>query len=244
MSSELIILPAVDLKGGQAVQLVQGVADTAKQFGDPITAALRWQELGAEWLHLVDLDAAFGNGNNVTVAAEVIAATNLKVELSGGIRDDASLERAFSSGCTRVNIGTAALENPQWARKVIGEYGEKIAIALDVAGEQLAARGWTELRGNVFEALDYFDNCSRFVVTDTALDGMLQGPNIELLERIARYSEAKIIASGGITNLEHIAELADLTEIGIEGAIVGTALYLGKLDLSTALTYVKRVAAL
>ncbi len=233
----LELLPAVDVAAGQAVQLVQGVAGTEKKFGDPLAAAQRWQDGGAEWIHLVDLDAAFGRGNNAAVIAGVCQSTNLKIELSGGIRDDASLDRALATGCARVNIGTAALEDPQWCEDVIAQHGDRIAIGLDVKGTRLAARGWTREGGDVFETLERLDEagCARFVVTDIASDGMLSGPNLELLGAICARTDKPVVASGGISTLTDIAMLAGLVPIGVEGAIIGTALYVGNFTLAEAL---------
>lgn len=233
----LQLLPAVDVAGGQAVQLVQGVAGSEKVFGDPRAAAQRWQDAGAEWLHLVDLDAAFGRGNNAEIIAEVTAKTRLQVELSGGIRDDDSLERALATGCTRVNIGTAALEQPQWCAEVIAAYGDRIAIGLDVRGSRLAARGWTREGGDLWETLDRLDaaGCARYVVTDVASDGMLSGPNTELLRQVCARTESPVVASGGISSLTDIADLTALVDEGVEGAIIGTALYVGNFTLEEAL---------
>lgn len=233
----LTLLPAVDVAGGQAVQLVQGVAGSEKVFGDPVEAARRWQEAGAEWIHLVDLDAAFGRGSNAETIAKVTGAVDLNVELSGGIRDDQSLRRALEAGATRVNIGTAALENPEWCDRIIGEYGEQIAIGLDVKGTRLAARGWTREGGDVFETLERLDTagCARYVVTDVASDGMLSGPNYELLGAICARTDKPVIASGGVASIEDVRRLSGLVSIGIEGAIIGTALYTGKIDLAAAL---------
>lgn len=236
--SALTLLPAVDVAGGQAVQLVQGVAGTEKTFGDPVAAACRWRDAGAEWIHLVDLDAAFGRGQNADVLREVVTASSMKVEMSGGIRDDESLERALNAGATRVNIGTAALEDPQWCERIIAEHGDKVAIGLDVKGDKLAARGWTREGGNVFETLERLDaaGCSRYVVTDVASDGMLTGPNYELLGAICARTDAPVVASGGVSSIEDVRRLRGLVPIGIEGAIIGTALYTGKIDLAEALT--------
>jgi phosphoribosylanthranilate isomerase len=233
----LVLLPAVDVAGGQAVQLVQGVAGTAKQFGDPRAAAQRWQDAGAEWLHLVDLDAAFGRGSNAELIAEVTSYTGLNVELSGGIRDDESLERALATGCRRVNIGTAALERPEWCEEIIAQYGDKIAIGLDVRGTRLAARGWTREGGDLYETLDRLTaaGCARFVVTDVASDGMLSGPNLELLRDVCARTDKPVVASGGISSLTDIADLAALVPDGVEGAIIGTALYVGNFTLEEAL---------
>ncbi|MFT4164449.1 MAG: bifunctional 1-(5-phosphoribosyl)-5-((5-phosphoribosylamino)methylideneamino)imidazole-4-carboxamide isomerase/phosphoribosylanthranilate isomerase PriA [Microlunatus sp.] len=233
----LQLLPAVDVAGGQAVQLVQGVAGSERVFGDPRAAAQRWQDAGAEWIHLVDLDAAFGRGSNAEVIAEVTAAMDLQVELSGGIRDDASLERALATGCTRVNIGTAALERPEWCAEVIAAYGDKVAIGLDVRGSRLAARGWTREGGDLWETLDRLDaaGCARYVVTDVASDGMLSGPNTTLLREVCARTDAPVVASGGISSLSDIAALAALVDEGVEGAIIGTALYVGNFTLTDAL---------
>ncbi|WP_035758506.1 bifunctional 1-(5-phosphoribosyl)-5-((5-phosphoribosylamino)methylideneamino)imidazole-4-carboxamide isomerase/phosphoribosylanthranilate isomerase PriA [Granulicoccus phenolivorans] len=237
----LTLLPAVDVRGGQAVQLVQGEAGSEKVFGDPLEAAQRWQDAGAHWIHLVDLDAAFGRGSNAEVIAEVTSQMKLQVELSGGIRDDASLERALATGCARVNIGTAALENPQWCAEIIARHGDRIAIGLDVKGDRLAARGWTREGGDVFETLQRLDEagCARFVVTDVKSDGMLSGPNFELLGAICARTDKPVVASGGISTLADIRQLAGLVPIGVEGAIIGTALYEGRFALSDAL----RIAA-
>lgn len=235
--TRLQLLPAVDVAGGQAVQLVQGVAGSERVFGDPRAAAQRWQDAGAEWIHLVDLDAAFGRGSNAEVIAEVTAAMDLQVELSGGIRDDASLERALATGCTRVNIGTAALEQPEWCDEVIGAYGDRVAIGLDVRGTRLAARGWTREGGELWETLDRLNaaGCARYVVTDVASDGMLSGPNTALLREVCARTNAPVVASGGISSLSDIAALSALVDEGVEGAIIGTALYVGNFTLTDAL---------
>ncbi len=240
----LVLLPAVDVQNGQAVQLVQGVAGSEKVFGDPLAAAQRWQDDGAEWIHLVDLDAAFGRGSNADTIAEIVGAMNLNVELSGGIRDDASLERALETGCRRVNIGTAALENPEWCVDIISSYGDRIAIGLDVKGTRLAARGWTREGGDVYETLAELSDagCQRFVVTDVASDGMLTGPNLELLSAICSRTNAKVVASGGISSLADIRTLAGLVPIGVEGAIIGTALYVGNFTLADALALTRDLA--
>lgn len=233
----LILLPAVDVKDGKAVRLVQGELQRETSYGEPLAAALDFQSAGAQWLHLVDLDAAFGRGSNHEILVEVVGKLDIKVELSGGIRDDASLERALATGCARINLGTAALENPKWTAQVIQKHGERIAVGLDVRGHTLAARGWTEEGGNLFETLRRLDNdgCSRYVVTDVAKDGTMQGPNLTLLREVAAVTSAPIIASGGVSTLDDIRALRALTEIGIEGSIVGKALYAGAFTMSEAL---------
>ena len=233
----LELLPAVDVAGGRAVQLVQGVAGTGGEYGNPLQAALAWQEAGAEWLHLVDLDAAFGRGDNAAVLADIVGRVDMKVEMSGGIRDSATLERALATGCRRVNIGTAALENPEWTASSIAEYGDRVAIGLDVRGETLAARGWTRDGGDLWETLARLDaeGCARYVVTDVAKDGMMAGPNVELLARVCERTDAPVVASGGVSTLADIEALRALVPAGVEGAIIGSALYQGSFTLTEAL---------
>ena len=237
MTDALYLLPAVDVQGGQAVQLTQGIAGSEKTFGDPLAAALRWQEAGASWLHLVDLDAAFGRGSNAELIASIAGSLGLNVELSGGLRDDASLERALATGCRRVNIGTAALENPEWCEKVIAEHGDRIGIAIDVKGDKLAARGWVREGGDWREAIDRLSaaGCSAFVVTAVKSDGMLTGPNLALLREVAARTDAEVIASGGIAQLDDLRALRELVPLGVTGAIIGTALYIGNFTLEDAL---------
>jgi phosphoribosyl isomerase A len=238
--SALILLPAVDVAGGQAVRLVQGAAGSETSYGDPLDAALAWQSAGAEWIHLVDLDAAFGRGANADLLARVVGKVDVKVEMSGGIRDDASLERALATGCARVNIGTAAMENPGWVRSVIAAHGDKIAIGLDVRGRTLAARGWTKDGGDLYEALDRLDTegCARYVITDVLKDGMLRGPNLDLYRDVCARTKAPVVASGGVSSLADLRALASLVPVGVEGAIVGKALYAGAFTLAEALAEV------
>lgn len=235
---KLELLPAIDIVDGKAVRLTQGEAGTETNYGSPVDAALDWIEQGAEWIHLVDLDAAFGRGNNAALLRKVVKQSkHIKVELSGGIRDDASLETALGLGVTRVNLGTAALENPEWTRAVIARYGDQIAVGLDVRGETLAARGWTKEGGNLWEVLDRLEDagCPRYVVTDVTKDGTLRGPNIELLKQVCARTDRPVVASGGISNLDDIAALRELVSHGVEGAIVGKALYDGAFTLPAAL---------
>lgn len=233
----LILLPAVDVKDGKAVRLVQGELQRETNYGEPLAAALDFQSAGAQWLHLVDLDAAFGRGSNHELLAEVVGKLDIKVELSGGIRDDGSLERALATGCARINLGTAALEDPDWTSTVIKKYGERIAVGLDVRGHTLAARGWTQEGGDLFETVARLDRdgCTRYVLTDVAKDGTMQGPNLALLKEVAAATHAPIIASGGVSTLDDIRALRELTSIGIEGSIVGKALYAGAFTLEEAL---------
>jgi phosphoribosylanthranilate isomerase len=238
----LTLLPAVDVAGGQAVRLVQGAAGTETGYGDPMEAALAWQRAGAEWIHLVDLDAAFGRGSNAQLLGDVVRRLDLRVELSGGIRDDQSLATALATGCTRVNLGTAALEQPDWVRSVIERHGDQIAVGLDVRGTRLAARGWTSEGGDLHETLDRLnaDGCARYVVTDVTKDGTLRGPNLDLLRDVCARTSAPVVASGGVSSLADLEAIAGLTAAGVEGAIVGKALYAGAFTLEDAL---KTVAA-
>ena len=235
--SSFYLLPAVDVKDGRAVRLVQGEISQESIYGAPLDVALDFQSAGATWLHLVDLDAAFGRGENSEILAEVVGKLDIDVELSGGIRDDASLSRALATGCRRVNLGTAALENPEWTARVIAEHGDRIAVGLDVRGQTLAARGWTQEGGDLFETISRLekDGCSRYVVTDVAKDGTLMGPNIDLLKSVCAVTNKPVIASGGIATLDDISALAELESIGVEGAIVGKALYAGAFTLEQAL---------
>ncbi len=236
----LELLPAVDVAAGQAVRLVQGEAGSATSYGDPLEAALTWQRDGARWVHLVDLDAAFGRGSNRELLARVVGALDVAVELSGGIRDDASLEQALATGCARVNLGTAALESPQWCAEVIAKHGDRIAVGLDVRGTTLAARGWTKEGGDLWEVLARLDaeGCARYVVTDVRRDGTLSGPNVELLQQVCAVTDRPVVASGGVSALADLRALAALVPAGVEGAIIGKALYAGAFTLPEALAAV------
>ena len=236
----LELLPAVDVADGQAVRLVQGEAGSQTSYGDPRAAALAWQAAGAEWIHLVDLDAAFGRGTNRELLADVVGALDVAVELSGGIRDDDTLRAALATGCRRVNIGTAALEDPTWCAKAIAEHGDRVAVGLDVRGTTLAARGWTTEGGDIWETLERLDRdgCARYVVTDVTKDGTLTGPNLDLLGEVAARTDRPVVASGGVSSLDDLRALAQLTALGVEGAIVGKALYAGAFTLEEALAAV------
>jgi len=237
----LVLLPAVDVADGAAVRLVQGEAGTETSYGDPLEAALAWQRDGAEWIHLVDLDAAFGRGDNRALLADVVRKLDVAVELSGGIRDDASLEAALATGAARVNLGTAALESPDWVRSAIARHGDKIAVGLDVRGTTLAARGWTKEGGDLWETLARLDadGCARYVVTDVHKDGTLTGPNLQLLRDVCARTERPVVASGGVSSLDDLRAIAGLTDLGVEGAIVGKALYAGAFTLPEALATVR-----
>jgi 1-(5-phosphoribosyl)-5-[(5-phosphoribosylamino)methylideneamino] imidazole-4-carboxamide isomerase/N-(5'phosphoribosyl)anthranilate isomerase len=239
------LLPAVDVAYGKAVRLVQGAAGSETDYGSPLDAALAWQDGGAEWVHLVDLDAAFGRGENRALLSEVVAKLDVRVELSGGIRDDETLAAALATGCRRVNLGTAALEDPQWCARVIAEHGDRVAVGLDVRiteqGHRLSARGWTKDGGDLWEVLDRLDRdgCTRYVVTDVSKDGMLNGPNLALLRDVCARTDAQVIASGGVSSVDDLRALATLEPDGVEGAIIGKALYTGAFTLPEALAAVR-----
>jgi phosphoribosylformimino-5-aminoimidazole carboxamide ribotide isomerase/phosphoribosylanthranilate isomerase len=237
----LEILPAIDVKEGVAIRLVQGELDKQSKYGDPLEIAAEFVAAGASWIHLVDLDAAFGLGNNFEVLASVIKSVDIKIELSGGIRDDESLNRALSTGCTRINLGTAALEQPEWTESVIKKHGDKIAVGLDVRGRQLSARGWTKSGGDLFEAITRLDKvgCARYVLTDITRDGTLTGPNLELLKEVTSFTKTPIVASGGISSLSDVKALTQLTNDGVEGVIIGKALYAGAFTLAQVLATAK-----
>lgn len=237
----LEILPAIDVKEGVAIRLVQGELDKQSKYGDPLEIAAEFVAAGASWIHLVDLDAAFGLGNNFEVLASVIKSVDIKIELSGGIRDDESLNRALSTGCSRINLGTAALEQPEWTESVIKKHGDKIAVGLDVRGRQLSARGWTKSGGDLFETITRLDKAgvARYVLTDITRDGTLTGPNLELLKEVTSFTKTPIVASGGISSLTDIKTLTQFTNLGVEGVIIGKALYAGAFTLAQVLAIAK-----
>lgn len=233
----LELLPAVDVVDGQAVRLVQGEAGSETSYGTPLDAALNWQRQGADWVHLVDLDAAFGRGSNSELLRDVVNSLDIKVELSGGLRDDASLEAALELGVERVNLGTAALEDPEWTARVITKFGDRIAVGLDVRGTTLAGRGWTREGGDLWDVLARLEDagCARYVVTDVTKDGTLKGPNVDLLRQMVEKTGKPVVASGGISSLADLVALRALVPLGVEGAIVGKALYSGAFTLPQAL---------
>jgi phosphoribosyl isomerase A len=239
--TDFVLLPAVDVADGQAVRLVQGEAGSETAYGEPLDAAMQWQSDGAEWIHLVDLDAAFGRGDNRELLATLVGKLDVAVELSGGIRDDASLEAALATGARRVNVGTAALEDPDWVRAAIARWGDRIAVGLDVRGTTLAARGWTKEGGELFDVLARLDadGCARYVVTDVRRDGTLTGPNLDLLREVCGATDRPVVASGGVSSLDDLRALAGLAQMGVEGAIVGKALYAGAFTLPEALAAVR-----
>ncbi|SNT21217.1 phosphoribosylanthranilate isomerase [Rhodococcoides kyotonense] len=244
MHVSLVLLPAVDVAGGEAVRLVQGEAGSETKYGSPRDAALAWQNDGAEWVHLVDLDAAFGRGSNRELLADVVGELDVKVELSGGIRDDESLRAALATGCARVNLGTAAIENPEWCARAIGEFGERIAVGLDVRIEdgtpRVKGRGWVSDGGDLWEILERLerDGCSRYVVTDVSKDGTLTGPNLDLLSQVCAKTDKPVVASGGVSTIDDLRAIATLVDQGVEGSIVGKALYAGRFTLPDALAAV------
>lgn len=234
----ITLLPAVDVRYGKAVRLRQGESGSETDYGSPLEAARTWVDQGAEWIHLVDLDAAFGTGNNRDQLGQIVATlgSQVKIELSGGIRDDDSLNAALDAGAARVNIGTAALENPEWTAQAIATWGDRVAVGLDVRGHTLAARGWTKEGGDLFETIDLLNKagCSRYVVTDVSRDGMMSGPNCDLLREVAERTDAKVTASGGISSLDDIRGIAAIGG-NVDAAILGKSLYAKAFTLPQAL---------
>ena len=242
MEPILNVIPAIDIKGARAVRLKQGKKDHVTDYGDPVERAYEFQRAGAEWLHVVDLDAAFGEGSNWKIVESIVKQIDIKVEVSGGIRDDRSLDRALSSGSHRVTIGTAAMENPAWISEKFEDLAEKIIVALDIRDGRVATRGWTEETVPYREAIKRLDGvgCLRYMVTDISKDGTLTGPNLSLLEDVASNTESSVIASGGVALLEDIASLRHLVALGIEGAVIGKALYEGVFTVAEAIEVAER----
>ena len=243
MSKNLELLPAVDISKGLAVRLTQGDSNSEESFGSPIEAAQTWINAGAEWIHLVDLDAAFESGNNRSVIQEVVAGcSGVKIQLSGGIVNQQSLDAALATGATRVNLATPALADLEWVEGAISEYGDRIAVGLDVRGSTLIGRGSSKEVGELQEILERLElaGCARYIVTDVAKDGMLQGPNLELLRQVLSVTDKPVVASGGISSLDDIAALSQLVSSGLEGAILGKALYAKRFTLEQALELVSK----
>lgn len=238
MPKNLELLPAVDVSGGLAVRLAQGDTQTEESFGSPMDAAQTWIRAGAEWIHLVDLDAAFERGENQAVIQEVVAGCKgVKIQLSGGIVDKYSLDAALATGATRVNLATPALANIDWVKQAISEFGDRIAVGLDVRGSTLIGRGSSIEVGELQEMLEQLEQagCARYIVTDVAKDGMLQGPNLELLRQVLARTNSPVVASGGISSLDDISKLCQLVPDGLEGTILGKALYAKRFTLEQAL---------
>ncbi len=239
----LTVYPAIDIKGGRAVRLTQGRADAETVYDDdPVAVAVGFAEQGAQWLHVVDLDAAFeGEPRNRRVVARIVDATGLPVQASGGVRSMADLDATVGYGASRVVIGTMALEEPSFVAAAVAEHGEKVAVGLDAEGTTLKARGWTAESGDLFEALRRFTlmGVARFVFTDIARDGTLTGPNVDRLREVAEATTVQVTASGGVSSLEDLRTLAGAHE-RVDAAIVGKALYAGRFTLAGALEAVRR----
>jgi phosphoribosyl isomerase A len=237
----LTLYPAVDIKDGRAVRLTQGRADEETVYdADPVAAAQRFADAGTPWLHVVDLDAAFtGEPRNRHLIASIVEATGCKVQASGGVRTVADVEASLGYGAERVVIGTMALTDPAFVAEVLDRVGPRIAVGLDARGTTLQARGWTEEAGDLFEAIEQFTamGVPRFVYTDVAKDGMLEGPNVEMLAEVADATSAAVTASGGVSSLEDLRTLATCHP-RVDAAIVGKALYSGAFTLAEALAAV------
>jgi phosphoribosyl isomerase A len=235
----MILLPAVDIRDGRCVRLAQGDFDRETVYDeDPVAVAKRYESEGAEWLHVVDLDAALeGVPRNRDLVAEVIKSVGIPVQCSGGIRDTAAVDAAKDAGAERVVVGTAALRDPSFVEDAVSAHGAFLAVGLDVRGQTLQARGWTEEAGELWPTLERLvaTGVARFVVTDVMRDGMLEGPNFSLLASIQDWTDRPLVASGGVSSLRDLSSLASL---GVEGCIVGKALYAGKFSLPDALAAV------
>jgi 1-(5-phosphoribosyl)-5-[(5-phosphoribosylamino)methylideneamino] imidazole-4-carboxamide isomerase/N-(5'phosphoribosyl)anthranilate isomerase len=232
--SHLVLLPAVDVAGGRAVRPARaGGGDEV--VGDPLRTALELRDAGAEWLHVVDLDAAFGRGGNRELLAEIVRRLDVPVQLSGGVRDDETLEAALATGCARVNVAASALDRLDWVADVVGRYGDRVTVAVDVRGTRLEPRGSTGAGGvdwaGVVDRLDAA-GCRRYVVTDVERDGTLHGPNLRLLADVVTRTGGAVVASGGVASLDDLRAIA---AAGVEAAVVGKALYVGAFTLPEAL---------
>ena len=237
----LEILPAIDVKDGVAIRLTKGELDNQSKYGDPLEVAGEFVKSGVKWIHLVDLDAAFGLGNNFKILDSIIKSVDIKIQLSGGIKDDESLNRALTTNCSRINLGTAALDNPEWVESVIKKHGDKIAVALDVDGKVLSPRGGSKNGGDLFQMITRLDKsgCARYVLTDVNRDGALNGPNLELLKEVTSFTKTPIVASGGVSSLSDVKSLMQLTNQGVEAVIIGKGLYTGAFTLAQVLATVK-----
>jgi 1-(5-phosphoribosyl)-5-[(5-phosphoribosylamino)methylideneamino] imidazole-4-carboxamide isomerase/N-(5'phosphoribosyl)anthranilate isomerase len=232
----VILLPAVDIRDGRCVRLSQGDFDRETVYDDdPVAVAKRYESEGAEWLHVVDLDAALqGVPKNRELVADVIRSVEIPVQCSGGIRDAAAVDAAHDAGARRVVIGTAALRDPAFVEETVEKHGDFVAVGLDVRGQTLQARGWTEEAGELWPTLVRLvkNGVQRFIVTDVMRDGMLEGPNLTLLAEVLDYTDRPVVASGGVSSVEDLRRLAS---IRVEGCIVGKALYAGRFTLPEAL---------
>ena len=234
MVNALELLPAVDVQAGRAVQLIGDALGSSRDFGDPVAAALSWQATGARWIHLVDLDAAFERGDNGEVVREIVGRLEIPVQLSGGIVAEDRLAAAMAAGCRRAVLGAGALGDRRWCSDAIDRYGDRVAVGLDVRHRTVSPRGSGGDVGPLDEAIEWLERagCHRYVVTDVERDGALTGPNLDLLSDVAGLTTAPLVACGGITTLD---DLSALRRVGVEGAIIGTALYEGRLTLEDAL---------
>lgn len=230
----LELLPAIDIKNGRSVRLKQAGLDSAEQFGSPAEVLADFIAKGAKWVHLVDLDSAFNTGSNAGLFKDLIGKSSINIQLSGGIIDESSLNLALATKAVRINISTAALQNIDWVVRVINSHKDRLTIGLDISNGVLAARGSGEVIGDPFEYIKVLDKagCMRYVVTDNSTDGELIGPNLDLLDKVSKSTKSLIIASGGVSKL---SDLDNLRQMGLDGVIVGKALYVGAIEISAAI---------
>ena len=237
----LEIFPAIDVKDGVAIRLTKGELNNQSKYGDPLEVANEFVKSGVNWIHLVDLDAAFGIGDNSEILALIIKNINIKIQLSGGIKDEQSLNKALATGCSRINIATSALEQLDWVESVIHKHGDKVCVSLDVNGKVLSPRGSNKSGEDLFQVITRLDKagCARYVLTDVNRDGALNGPSLELLKEVTSFTKTPIVASGGVSSLSDVKSLMQLTNQGVEAVIIGKALYTGAFTLTQALATVK-----
>jgi phosphoribosylformimino-5-aminoimidazole carboxamide ribotide isomerase len=230
----MIVLPAIDIKGGKCVRLKQGLIDQeTAYYDDPVYVAKMWESQGAEYLHVVDLDGAFtGSQTNMEIVKKIVDSISIPVEIGGGIRTRETVMAYLDSGVSRVILGTKAVENMSFVKELCDEFPDKIAVSVDAKGDFVAIKGWVETSDK--EVLPFCQTLvesgvSTIVYTDISRDGMLSGPNLEMLKKLNDTLDADIIASGGVANIQNII---DLSSLGLYGAITGKALYEGTLTLN------------
>jgi phosphoribosylanthranilate isomerase len=231
------LYPAVDIKSGKAARLTKGQIDSTENFGDPAEVVNQFIEAGSKWIHLVDLDAAFGTGTNKEIIKEITSFPNIAFQLSGGINNQTSLDFAISTNANQINLATSALHDLKWVEEVMQKYGSRLSVSLDVdaGSNQLIARGSGDNLGNLFQMIKRLDSigCHRYILTDINADGALTGSNFDLIEKVTAVTDAAIISSGGVSSID---DLLKLRELQIAGVVLGKALYGGQIDLVSALT--------
>ena len=237
----MILLPAIDIKDNKCVRLTQGKFEKVNIYSaDPLDMAKKWEDMGAEYLHIVDLDGAKDEGfQNMKSIERIAKSTNIPMQIGGGIRDESKVKELLELGFQRVIVGTMAIENKELTTKLARIYKEHLAVSIDALNGKVATRGWQSIEDtDSIEVFKYLDsiNINTVVYTDISKDGMLEGPNFDIYERLSMVNDINIIASGGVTTVDDIKEL---NKLNIYGAIIGKALYNNRLDFKDALEAVK-----